>query len=144
MNPSAFPFTKKFTARLIILAALFCLCLAGIAAVQSVSADSGGFPTPTATLWIFPTWTPQPSPTATMIVLPTQASSVQSEQVSESAQTAQKGLASPAEAQAQPASSQQSGSGLLGKFVIGILVGLVIVSIAVITYWMLRRTGVIS
>jgi hypothetical protein len=135
----AFAFFKSFAGRLIILALVCGLFLAGMLFAQSASADSGGFPTPTETLFVFPTWTPLPSPTPTFILLPTQP-------LSQSGQTAQKALAAPAEGEqvaAEP-QAQSSGLGTGSKFAIGLAVGLAFVGLGVLVYWLLRRTGVLG
>lgn len=140
MKFTAFPFFKSFAGRLVILALVCGLFLAGMLFAQSASADSGGFPTPTETLFVFPTWTPLPSPTATFIILPTQPLSQQS------GETAQKALAAPAEGEqvvAQP-QAQQAGMGTGARFAIGLAVGLAFVGIGVLVFWLLRRTGVLG
>jgi hypothetical protein len=132
---------------------LFCFSLAFMLLTQPVYADSGGFPTntpnPTATEIILPTQ--PPTATATLILLPTQETT----NLENSAD--QKSLEEPAESSAgskslaqvepnqleQPAqNSEGSGSGSL--FLIGLLIGLVILGIGGLVYWLLRRTGVIT
>jgi hypothetical protein len=146
MKSVSFSFFKSLAGRLVILALVCGLYLAGMSFFQSASADSGGFPTPTETLYLFPTWTPLPSPTATFILLPTQASAA------ESGQTAQKGLAAPAESAASEVqaqelnaqAAQQGGMGSGGKFAIGLAIGLVFIAIGLLLFWLLRRTGVLG
>lgn len=139
MKFTAFPFFKSFAGRLVILALVCGLCLAGMLFAQSASADSGGFPTPTETLFVFPTWTPLPSPTATFILLPTQP-------LSSSGETAQKALAAPAEGEqaVDETQTQQAGMGSGTKFAIGLALGLVVVGLGALVYYMLRRTGVLG
>jgi len=124
------------------------------AAVHLVAADSGGFPTPTpsatATLIILPSATP----TVTPIVLPTQESSallLPSDEKSLEAEVAESesvegGASSKSLAQVepvQPPQQEQSGTGLGNLFLIGLFIGVIILGLGALVFWMLRRSRVI-
>jgi hypothetical protein len=130
--------------RLACLALVLGLCLAGMKTWQTASADSGGFPTDTPEP---PTLIPLPTATPTFIILPTQeALAMAAEPVEE--EVAAKSLADQPDTEAvqeEPAAAEESsGMGWGSLFMIGLVVGLLILGLGALVYWMLRKSRVIS
>lgn len=128
------------------------LCLVFVVWIQPVFADSGGFPTntprPTATFIVLPTQ--PPTPAATLIILPTQASSgvtlaeQKSIEETEASTAGGKSLAQVEPNQLEESAGSTGDSGMGSLFMIGLLIGLVILAVGALVYWLLRRTGIIT
>ena len=119
------------------------LCLAGIQARQTAWADSGGFPTETP----IPTLIPLPTATPTFIILPTQGAQAMAAEAPQE-EAAAKSLPDQPETEivpAEPAASEENnGLGWISLFMIGLVVGLLILGLGLLVYWMLRKSRVIS
>ena len=123
----------------IALSLIFCLGLALLLNNQPGQADSGGFPTP------LPTWTPiviptqAPTASPTFIVIPTQNSAaLESSSAQKSLQDTQS-----LSAEANSASVETANGGLDwgSLFLMGLMIGLVVLLVIGMVYWFMRRTG---
>jgi hypothetical protein len=134
----------RLAGRLACLALVLGLCLAGMQAWQAASADSGGFPTDTPEP---PPLIPLPTATPTFIILPTQGAQAMAAEAAPE-DVAAKSLADEPDTEVvleEPAASEESGGmGWVSLFMIGLVVGLLILGLGVLVYWMLRKSHVIS
>jgi hypothetical protein len=133
----------RLAGRLACLVLLLGLCLAGMQAWQTASADSGGFPTETP----IPTLIPLPTATPTFIILPTQGAQAMAAEAPQE-EAAVKSLPDQPETEIvleEPAASEENtGLGWVSLFMIGLVIGLLILGLGLLVYWMLRKSRVIS
>jgi hypothetical protein len=123
------------------------LLTVGLMSTGSALADSGGFPTPTATEIILPTLAP--TPTATLIILPTQDPNTMLAEPETAVQSASEpggasAKALPVESASAPAETSGSTfAAMLRMFVIATLITGLVLGIGVFVIWVMRKVGVL-